>query len=117
VQARAALAVGDPDAGLGAARLALRLASSAGPRLVHIDAVETIATIAHHANEHATAARLLGATTAERHHRGFRGRLTTTATPSLVDQLASSDTATWSGATTEPLDQRTRQLLAEPPFT
>jgi hypothetical protein len=90
VEARLALARDRiPDA-LDAAHRALRTATDAGLILIQIDALETLAMAAAATGDHATAATLLGATTADRRRRGYGGRFTTPAPASLLDELAST---------------------------
>jgi hypothetical protein len=87
-----------------AADRALRLATAAGLPLILIDALETVAVIAVAGGDHIEAARLLGATTAERQRRGYFGRLTP-ATQSLVDQFASTQTSAWNAGAALSLEQ------------
>jgi hypothetical protein len=104
VEARLALAGGDPS-GADTARVALHTATSAGLRLEQVDALETIAVAADAALDHDTAARVLAAATAVRHHLGYNGRLTTPATQTLIDRLVSSHRTAWNEGSTQLLDQ------------
>jgi hypothetical protein len=113
VRATLALASGDIAAAAGRAEHALRTAAEAGLRLVEIDALETVAVVRLAAGDAAAAARILGATTADRERRGYLGRLTTPATRSMVDSAASAQAGAWHAGTTEPLDRMTAAVLAE----
>jgi predicted ATPase/DNA-binding SARP family transcriptional activator len=99
---RARLALVNHRAGDASQRAhdALHLARRAGLVLIQIDALETIALV----TDPAQAARLLGATTAERQRRGYRGRLTTAASQSFVDRFTSTHADAWNVGTAESLD-------------
>jgi hypothetical protein len=105
VEARLALATGEVAGADAAAHRALRTATGAGLPLIQIDAVETIAVTASATGDYTAAARLVGATTAERQRRGYLGRLTTPATQSLVDQLASTHAGAWNAGAAESLER------------
>jgi predicted ATPase/DNA-binding SARP family transcriptional activator len=109
VRARLALATDELEAADGTADHALRTAADAGLRLIEINALETIATVALATHDEAAAARVLASTTAERERRGYRGRFTTPATQELVERLAAAQPAAWSKGASQSLQATTAQ--------
>ena len=94
-RARAALAAGRIATADDAAHEALRTASEAGLRLIHVDALEAVAAVALTADDPTKASRLVAAADAERRRRGYRGRLTSAIPASLSAQLAADHAAAW----------------------
>jgi predicted ATPase len=107
VRARIALAGDRPDDAAEQALRALEVATATGLTLLRIDALETLAAISLAEGDRADAARLLGATTADRERRGYLGRLSTPITLSMLRVLEHEQAGAWAEGVAASLDEAT----------